>query len=169
MTRSAGSARRTSSMRAPTAVPKPFDLVALTHFHRYGDGTPAVPTARFPVRIERKKTRGMLVTSAGDSQIAQIHKSSVAGLANRRAIDVLQRSEFVGLLQLDAAPACIQRTGGDRGVTLFDRRGDPAWNNAISGDAILRNREAPPALPARPTRVTREPRECLSPLARCVR
>jgi len=35
-------------------------------------------------------------------------------------------------------PRLYQRTGGDRGVTLFDRRGDPAWNNAISGDAILR-------------------------------
>src|SRR5207248_992896 len=54
------------------------------------------------------------------------------------AIDVFQRSEFVGLLQLDVAPACVQRAGGDRGVTLFERRRDRAWNNAISCDAILR-------------------------------
>src|SRR5205823_14956881 len=49
-----------------------FDLVALTHFHRYRDGTPAAPTTRVPVRIESKKTRRVLVASAGDSQIAQI-------------------------------------------------------------------------------------------------
>src|SRR5215212_9513635 len=77
---------------------KPFDLVALTHFHGYGDGTPAAPTARVPVRIERKKTRRVLVTSARDSEIAQIQQSSVAGLANSRAIDVRQRPEFVRLL-----------------------------------------------------------------------
>src|SRR5205807_7224529 len=104
----------------------------------YGDGTPAAPTARVPVRIERKKTRRVLVTSARDSQIAQIQQSSVAGLANRHAIDVRQRPEFVGLLQFDAAPACVQGAGGDRGVTLFERRRDRAWNNAISRDAILR-------------------------------
>src|SRR6266568_958714 len=48
------------------------------------------------------------------SQIAQVQQRSVAGLANGRAIDVLQRSEFVGLLQFDAAAACVQRAGGDR-------------------------------------------------------
>ena len=42
------------------------------------------------------------------------------------------------MLQLDVAPACVQRAGGDRGVTLFERRRDRAWNNAISCDAILR-------------------------------
>src|SRR5207244_3755529 len=51
---------------------EPFDLVGLTHFHRYRDGTPAAPTASVPVRIEREKTRRVLVASASDSQIAQI-------------------------------------------------------------------------------------------------
>src|SRR5207247_4642925 len=111
-------------------------LVALPHFQAYGDSPPAAPAARVPVRIERKKTRRMLVSPACDSQIAQIQQCSVAGLANGRAIDVRQRPKFVGLLQLDAAPARVERASGDRGVTFFERRRDNARNNPISCDAV---------------------------------